>query len=173
LRVRDGVAVIGLNSAVVTPPFMATGRLGRAQRERFAGLLRRTGEQGLFRLVLLHHPPRVKDEKWRKRLVDGDALCRILGDEGAELVLHGHGHHSAEGAIPFAGGAIPVFGIPSASALGRRPGRCARYYLYRVRRGERNWSVQIRIRGYQPATGTFTALDERYLSLPVMASTSC
>jgi hypothetical protein len=42
-----------------------------------------------------------------------------------------------------------------------------------VRRGERNWSVQIRIRGYQPATGTFTALDERYLSLPVMASTSC
>jgi hypothetical protein len=83
LRVRDGVAVIGLNSAVVTPPFMATGRLGRAQRERFAGLLRRTGEQGLFRLVLLHHPPRVKDEKWRKRLVDGDALCRILGDEGA------------------------------------------------------------------------------------------
>lgn len=173
LRVRNGVAVIGLNSAVATPPFMATGRLGRAQRERFAELLRRTGEQGLFRLVLLHHPPRVQDEKWRKRLIDGDALCRILGAEGAELVLHGHGHKSAEAAIPFAGGAIPVFGVPSASAIGRRPGRCARYYLYRVRRCEQGWSVQILIRGYQPTTGTFTALDERYLSLPVMSSTSC
>ncbi len=173
LRVRDGVALIGLCSAVATPPFMATGRLGRQQRERFARLLHQTGEQGLFRLVLLHHPPRVEDEKWRKRLTDGRALCSILETEGAELVLHGHGHYSAESAVPYAGGGIPVFGIPSASAIGHRPGRRAQYYLYRVRRCAENWSVQIKVRGYQVGSGVFAQQQERYLSLPAMPSTSC
>ncbi len=173
LRVRNGVALIGLCSALATPPFMATGRIGRQQRERLAQLLHRTGERGLFRLVLLHHPPRVEDEKWRKRLTDGRALCRILGQEGAELVLHGHGHYTAESAIPFAGGSIPVFGIPSASAIGHKPGRRAQYYLYRVRRCAENWSVRISVRDYRAESEAFAPQQERYLSLPVMPSTSC
>jgi 3',5'-cyclic AMP phosphodiesterase CpdA len=173
LRVRNGVALIGLCTALPTPPFMATGRLGRQQCERLAQLLHQTGQQGLFRLVLLHHPPRVEDEKWRKRLTDGRLLCSILGREGAELVLHGHGHYTAESAIPFAGGSIPVFGIPSASAIGHKPGRRAQYYLYQVRRCAENWSVRVRVRGYQADSGRFAQQQERYLSLPVMPSTSC
>jgi len=172
LRVRGCVAVIGLSSAVATPPFMATGRLGAAQRERLASLLVKTGEQGLFRLVVIHHPPRVEDEKWRKRLSDGRALCRVLCREGAELVLHGHGHYSAESTVACGAGAIPVFGIPSASAIGHRPGRRAQYYLYRVRRCAENWSVQISVRGYDLESGRFERRHERHLSLPVMSSTS-
>ena len=84
--------------------------------------------------MLLHHPPRVEDEKWRKRLTDGRALCAILGEEGAELILHGHGHRNAESGVPYAAGEIPVFGIPSASAIGHKPGREAQYRLYRIRR---------------------------------------
>jgi 3',5'-cyclic AMP phosphodiesterase CpdA len=173
LRVRDGVAVIGLSSAVATPPFMATGRLGAAQRERLAGLLRETGKQGLFRLVLIHHPPRVEDEKWRKRLSDGRALCAILAREGAELVLHGHGHYTAESAVARDAGRIPVFGIPSASAIGHRPDRRAQYYLYRVRRCAENWSVQISVRGYDADSTCFVHRHERHLSLPAISSTSC
>lgn len=173
LRVRGGVALIGLSSAVATAPFLATGRLGDAQRERFARVLRETGDRGLFRLVLLHHPPRVEDEKWRKRLTDGRALCSVLCQEGAELVLHGHGHYSAESAISCAAGDIPVFGIPSASAVGHRPGRRAQYYLYRVDRDGDRWRVQVSVRAWEPGSERFVQHREHHFSRPVMPSTSC
>ncbi len=172
LRIRKGVAVIGLSSAVATAPLLATGKLGEAQCERLAQLLRDTREQGLFRLVLLHHPPRVADEKWRKRLTDGDALCAILSREGAELVLHGHGHYYAESAIPRAGREIPVFGIPSASAIGHKPERRAQYWFYRVKRAGDQWSVQIDVHAYRLESRRFESQQTRHLSLPVMSSTS-
>ena len=173
LRVRDGVALIGLSSAVPTAPFIAGGRLGAAQRERFARLLRETGERGLFRLVLLHHPPRAEDENWRRRLSDAPALCSLLCEYGAELVLHGHGHANARSAVQCAHGEIPVIGIPSASYAGHKPARRAQYYLYRVaRRDDGSWRVQIGVRGWQPDSGRFVQLHEHHLELPAMPSTS-
>jgi 3',5'-cyclic AMP phosphodiesterase CpdA len=172
LRVRNGVALIGLSSAVASPPFMATGALGAAQRDRLEQLLRWAGEQGLFRLVLLHHPPRVEAEKWRKRLTDGRALCDILGRAGAELILHGHGHRLAESGVPYRGGRIPVFGIASASAVGHSPGREAQYDLYQVERTPQGWSVAVSVRRYQAARRAFVQQQERQLSVPAMPSTS-
>ena len=124
LRIRNGVALIGLSSARATAPFLATGALGRAQLQRLQALLEQAAEQRLFRVVLLHHPPRPEDEKWRKRLTDGKALCAVLGRAGAELVLHGHSHRSLHGELDAGSHRIPVFGIPSASAIGSREGRC-------------------------------------------------
>jgi 3',5'-cyclic AMP phosphodiesterase CpdA len=172
LRIRDGVALIGLSSARATAPFLATGSLGSRQIERLTDILRQTGGEGLFRVVLLHHPPRVEDEKWRKRLTDGRALCRALEDAGAELVLHGHGHRAHRSEIGGGERRIPVFGIPSASAIGRRHGRRAQYYLYRIARQAPGWSVQVQVRGYQPATGSFRLEHEHHLSVPVISSTS-
>jgi len=172
LRVRNGVALIGLSSASASAPFLATGSLGPRQRQRLSTLLRQAAEQGLFRIVLLHHPPRVEDEKWRKRLTDGKALCAILEREGAELVLHGHSHRTVEAGIPHGQGKIPVFGIPSASAIGRQAGRCAQYYLYRVRREDDHWSVRVSVRGYQTDQDSFSLQHEHHLSVPVISSTS-
>jgi 3',5'-cyclic AMP phosphodiesterase CpdA len=172
LRVRQGVALIGLSSAHTSAPFLATGSLGAQQAERLSPLLKRTGNQGLFRVVLLHHPPRVDDEKWRKRLTDGEALCAILGREGAELVLHGHSHRAVESGIHFGRRTIPVFGIPSASAIGRKEERRAQYYLYRVRRDGDQWSVEVSVRGYLPDKDVFCLVHEHHLSIPVMPSTS-
>jgi hypothetical protein len=172
LRIRNGVALIGLSSASASAPFLATGSLGSQQRQRLSTLLRQAAEQGLFRIVLLHHPPREEDEKWRKRLTDGKALCAILEREGAELVLHGHSHRTVEAGIPHGQGKIPVFGIPSASAIGRQAGRRAQYYLYKVRREEDHWSVRVSVRGYQPDQDRFSLQHEHHLSMPVIASTS-
>jgi 3',5'-cyclic AMP phosphodiesterase CpdA len=173
LRVRNGVALIGLSSAVPTAPFVASGRLGAGQRERFARVLRETGERGLFRLILLHHPPRVEDESWRRRLSDGRALCSILCEEGAELILHGHGHANSRSVVPCAAGDIPVVGIPSASYAGHKPERNAQYHLYRVERADGRWRVQVTVRGWQAASGRFVQQREHHFSLPAMPSTSC
>ncbi len=172
LRIRNGVALIGLSSANASAPFLATGLLGPDQRERLSMLLRQTAERGLFRIVLLHHPPRVEDEKWRKRLTDGRALCSILERQGAELVLHGHGHRSSASGIQFGQRKIPVFGIPSASAIGHKAGRRAQYYLYNVRREGDHWSVRVNVRGYRPDRDNFCLQHEYHLSLPLISSTS-
>ena len=76
LRVRGPVAFIGLSSARPTAPLLATGRLGGGQLERLERLLEQTRSQGLFRVVLLHHPPVPGEERWRKRLTDAAQLMR-------------------------------------------------------------------------------------------------
>ncbi len=172
LRIRNGVALIGLSSASASAPLLATGSLGLPQRQRLSMLLRRTAELGLFRVVLLHHPPRVEDEKWRKRLIDGKALCSILQREGAELVLHGHSHRTVEAGIPHGDDKIPVFGIPSASAIGNKQGRRAQYYLYQVRREGERWSVRVSVRGYELDQDRFSLQHEHHLSMPLISSAS-
>lgn len=171
LRIRNGIALIGLSSAVATAPFLATGRLGAAQLSRLAELLRETGSQGLFRVVLLHHPPGKGVEKWRKRLTDTMALEEVLADCGAELILHGHSHRAMQDRIQREGGDIPVFGIPSASAMGRKPGRAAQYYLYDVRPDGDRWRIDVRVRAYQRARHCFTPEHEYHLSAARMDST--
>ena len=72
LRRRGPLALIGLSTAVPTPPFMATGRLGEAQLARLAETLVALAREKLFRVVLIHHPP-VSEAKRHKRLTDAGA----------------------------------------------------------------------------------------------------
>ena len=95
LRIRREVALIGLSTARPSAPFLATGRLGERQLQRLDRMLAQTAGSGLFRVVLLHHPPAAHTVRWRKSLLDGAALRDVLARHGAELVLHGHAHFSA------------------------------------------------------------------------------
>src|SRR6516162_2669581 len=75
--------------------------------------------EGLFRVVMIHHPPTSRAARYLKRLVDGAALRAVLASHGAELVIHGHDHvHSL---VYFAGPQrrVPVLGVPSASQTPR------------------------------------------------------
>src|SRR4051812_18357233 len=89
MRRRGPLALIGLSSAVPTPPFMATGRLGAHQLDKLGALLARGEDEERFRVVLLHHPPVRQRAQYFKRLIDGRALRATLAQHGAELVLHG------------------------------------------------------------------------------------
>src|SRR5262249_37462270 len=90
VRRRGQVALIGLSTAVPTAPLMATGRLGSAQLARLGAAL--DSCTGLFRVVLIHHPPVSKPSRRFKRLVDSTELRMALARHGAELVIHGHDH---------------------------------------------------------------------------------
>src|SRR5262249_61279914 len=50
------------------------------------------GREGLFRVVLIHHPPVSRLPQHFKRLIDAAPLRRVIAAHGAELVLHGHAH---------------------------------------------------------------------------------
>ncbi|WP_338661211.1 metallophosphoesterase [Pararoseomonas sp. SCSIO 73927] len=155
LRRRGPVALIGLSSAVPTLPGSAAGRLGPAQLAALPALLDTAREEGLFRIVLIHHPPGIGPGGRRKALSDGPALRGVLARHGAELVLHGHHHRPMRGAIPGPAGPIPVLGVPQALAAGRAgpPG----WQVLRIRREGDGWRVEVELRVQAAAGGPFRA----------------
>ena len=125
LRRRDGIALIGVSSAIASAPFMATGRLGSGQAEKLGVLLEETGAEGLARVVLIHHPPKLMD--WRgftRRLTDAGRFRSVIAKAGAELILHGHDHRATTITIAGRDGFVPVAGAAAGSGPpgGHKPG---------------------------------------------------
>jgi 3',5'-cyclic AMP phosphodiesterase CpdA len=162
VRVRGPLALIGLSSAIPTRVHLATGRVGGAQLAPLADLLSELGARGLCRVVLVHHPPTRKDVSWRRRLVDGPALCALLARTGAELVLHGHTHRAVRDAIASARGPIPVLGVPAtSSAVAARRG--AYQLIALAERAGGGFALTRELRELDSATGAMRSLGNESL----------
>ncbi len=109
------LAIIGVSSAIPTPPFCAYGRVGAAQTGQLGALLDAGRAAGLCRVVLIHHPPLDGILGERKSLHDREPVRATLAEHGAELVLSGHVHHASRHVLP---GNIPLLVAPSASLAG-------------------------------------------------------
>lgn len=149
LRRRGPVALVGVSSAIPTGPFMATGRLGDPQIARLVRVLEATRAAGLFRVVMIHHPPVTAAH--HKCLTDASAFQRALADAGAELVIHGHDHVHSLVAIAGRDGRIPVVGVPSASVSAGTKRRGGAYNLYHIDGGPGAWSCEVVSRGLRPS----------------------
>ncbi|MEP9351582.1 metallophosphoesterase [Xanthobacter sp. KR7-225] len=160
VRRRGSVAIVGVSTAVPTAVFLAGGHVGRSQRARLADLLRRLGEEGLFRAVMIHHPP-VGARAFHRDLRDAEAVREVIGSAGAELVMHGHDHRASLGTIASATGDIPVVGVPSASAGPDDERGAGRYNLYRVTGGPGAWRCEMETRGYAPGEAGVRARERR------------
>lgn len=141
---RGHVALIGLNTAVPSLPFLATGRAGQKQMDHLAHVLKTLGEKGLCRVVLLHHPPVAKLVHKRKGLTDLNRLQDILRQEGAELVLHGHSHRATFCTIP--GSSIPVLGTTSASHIANSPEKAAGWNRIAITALPDTWEIAVQRR---------------------------
>ena len=163
VRLLDKVAVVGLNSAVPTPPLIASGRLGGEQLGRLGKVLERLGRVGAFRLVLIHHPPLRGQASRFRGLADAAALEAVLSRHGAELVLHGHNHRNMSAWLAAGERAVPVVGAPSASLGQYRSGEpLARYNLYRI--AGPPWQIELVGRGLEAAGGPILELERRTLT---------
>jgi 3',5'-cyclic AMP phosphodiesterase CpdA len=162
LRRRGNVAIIGLSTALPTTPFLATGRLGKRQIDRFADLLEQA--RGAFRIVLIHHPPRSTLQRHFKRLTDAAALRRVLADKGAELLLHGHDHYRSLAWLAGPQGKkIPAAGVPSASAGASHGSEdAAAYNLFHIGGESGNWRCEMIVR-QRGADGAVRATEQRSL----------
>ncbi len=148
LRLRGPVAIINLSSAKPTALHLAQGSLGSAQIERVEAMLRSTGEQGFFRIVLAHHPVASGVVSNRKALTDMASLQAVLARAGAELVLHGHAHEAVLNSVAGPLGAIPVLGVPSASTPAGLAGeQAARWNEIAVSRDTKGFRVQVATHG--------------------------
>jgi 3',5'-cyclic AMP phosphodiesterase CpdA len=152
-RRRGPAALIGLTTAVPTLPFRATGRLGAAQLDRLAGLLDALGRAGLFRIVLIHHPPVTRPEWRARRLIDGDDFIAVLKRHGAELVLHGHEHIDQVRWFETPRHPVAAVGVPSASGTVGGKYDSAAYNLYAITGEAGAWRCQMVARGLDPTGG--------------------
>jgi 3',5'-cyclic AMP phosphodiesterase CpdA len=152
VRVRGEVAIIGLSTALPSPPPLADGWLGRAQLEKLDASL--AALDGKFRIILLHHPPYTNRHAILRGLRDRKKLQSIVAARGAELILHGHEHRDLRVTIPGPRGPIPVIGVGSGTYDDERPERRARYNVYTVE-GGRLVSVETRV--HEAASGQFSA----------------
>lgn len=132
LRRRGGIALIGVNSGVPTLPFFATGRVGHDQRHRLAALLDATRAEGLYRIVMIHHPPLKRASRFGRNLRDQRQFADLLHRHGAELVLHGHNHRHSLHFVDGPSGRVPILGVASASAVPGTPRHRAEYHLIRI-----------------------------------------
>jgi len=146
LRRRGPLAIVSVSSAVATPPMMATGWLGAAQRGALSDQLEALAQEPVFRVVLIHHPLRSRER--HKRLTDSAEVCALLEKHGAELVLHGHDHVHSTLWLDGPRGRIPVIGVSSASAvlLGKRPPGA--YNLFAISRDGDGWRCTQTLRGF-------------------------
>jgi 3',5'-cyclic AMP phosphodiesterase CpdA len=163
---RDGVAFIGLSSALPTAPLLASGRLGAGQLEQLEARLQEEGKAGRLRVVLLHHPLADGAVSVRKALRDRRQLRAVLLRAGAELVLHGHARSARLEAVPGPHGPIPVLCVPSSSALPNRHDDAARWHLVTLPvAGAARWA-RIDVRQWSLARADFVAAASYELRLP-------
>ena len=94
-------------------------------------------------------------------LTDASAFREVIASHGAELVLHGHDHRRSLLTIPGPRSAVPLVGVPSASApaTDEKP---AGWNLFRIDGAAGAWRCDLEMRGLQP-NGTVTAVETHRL----------
>ncbi len=147
VRRRDGLAIVGLSSAVPTLPFLASGRIGKRQAARLMESLAALRDEGLCRVVLIHHPPYRGGAAAGRGLSDATHFEAAIRAAGAELVLHGHNHRTSVAHLRGPHGPVPVVGAPSASARGGTRTHRAAYHLFAIQPDGMRSKIAARSRG--------------------------
>jgi len=153
LRVRGKVALIGVSSARATAPFMANGFFREEQAHRLGALLDRTAKEGLFRIVMIHHPPVRGAVAQHKRLFGIGNFQKTISRHGAELVLHGHSHDPT---LYWIGGkgkhSVPVVGVAAGGQAIGGHHAAAQWNLLEISGEPEAWALRLIRRGLSGPT---------------------
>ncbi len=163
MRKIGPIVLIGVNSALPTPPFIAHGRIGETQLAAIEKALRHVALKGLFACLMLHHPPLPGQVPDRRALVDAGKMVKLIEQNPMGLVLYGHNHLDAIAWIDnkeHKNGKVAVCGAASGSAY-RRHNRepLARYYLYTFTQGSDELRVERVTRGLNESRDNVIELD--------------
>lgn len=164
MRRRGPCAIIGVSSARATAPFMASGYFGSTQAKRLAAMLDAARKDGLFRVILIHHPPVRGAAASHKRLFGIGRFQKIVARHGAELVLHGHTHLPTLYRIEGRDGRVPVVGV---AAAGQAPGGedpPSQYNLFEIDGAPGRWNATLVRHGLDATGRAFNTVEETVLT---------
>jgi 3',5'-cyclic AMP phosphodiesterase CpdA len=161
VRFRKGAAVIGLDSAIATPLFFATGELGAAQRERLARVLEDPRVRGAtFRVVLIHHPPLTatgERDRPLHRLTDDRELLELAQRARVDLLLTGHIHDAFAIERIHEGRTLRGIGVGSSTRVQDRAEKLGRWNVYTIGEGS---LLSVETRVFDPASGSYSRTSE-------------
>lgn len=106
-HLRDGTAIVGLNSGIATLPLYATGKVRQNELEAAAALLSDPKVRDRFVVVMIHHhllPFEHSKVEYLRRLVNAEDVLRVIREGNVDLAIHGHNHHFSTIEIPHLGG---------------------------------------------------------------------
>ena len=132
---------------------MANGFFREDQSHRLGALLDKAAKQGLFRVVMIHHPPVRGAVAQHKRLFGIGNFQKTISRHGAELILHGHSHDPT---LYWIGGKkhrpVPVVGVAAGgqSVGGSHP--AAQWNLLEISGEPEAWSLRLIRRGLSGPT---------------------
>jgi len=166
VRKRGKVALIGVNSAVPTPVFMAWGKTGEAQLRQLEFDLEDLGRHGYARIVMIHHPPHKNATAFHRGLLDAARFREVIKKAGAELILSGHLHKSIQSSIEGPKGPVPVRVAGSASSNGKGHMPPAHYHVIEVAENQKEWHISIEHRQFDASRRVFEPVLHESLNLP-------
>lgn len=166
LRIRDKIAIIGVSSARASAPFMATGYFRIRQAQRLAEILQETGRRGLYRVVMIHHPPLLDAAPAHKRLFGISLFQKTVIEAGAELVLHGHTHLPTLGWIIGPGRAIPVAGVSAAGQAADSHRPAGGWNMFEISGEAGNWQTRMIRRSIKAGEQGVHTVSEEWLLPP-------
>lgn len=127
VRLRNDVAIIGINSALSLPPLMAGGEVGIEQLTRLEVLFQHHALKDRFPVFLIHHPPYRHPRREVHRfegLRDYPALMQAIPSRSA-LFLHGHLHRNIHRMLVSNGKRFLFSGVSASSNRFRGPSSSA------------------------------------------------
>ncbi len=134
VRLRDGVAIVGINSALSLPPFMAGGKIGVEQLTRLEVILEHPELKSRFIVFLMHHPPYrhpFKRLHFMEGLSDYGVFLKVIRGRPS-LILHGHLHRNSQKKIDHNGTELLTSCVSSSSykLKGLNAGSISTFKLY-------------------------------------------
>ena len=155
LHRRGPVDIVGLSSAVATPPGVSFGRIGQAQLKKTEMLLGKIKNSQRPSVLMVHHAPQDNAASRKRALSDRKALREILCRSPVDLVLHGHLHHPTRAVLDCPSGSIPVLGAASASTIGIRKS-VAHYHLIEIETATGQPQITVQHFHFNTISGSFS-----------------
>lgn len=166
LRRRGPLAIIGVSSARATAPFLASGYFGRSQAARLGKCLDHAREEGLCRVVLIHHPPVRDATQTHKRLFGIERFQKVIRNHGAELVLHGHTHEPTLHWISRRAERVPVVGVTAAGQLPGGDKPAGQYNLFEIDGEPGAWRIRLSRHGVIGLAAGVRRIADQVIAMP-------
>ena len=152
LKLFNDIAIIGISTAVVSPPLMSWGRVSKTQLDVIAEILRSLSKDNYFIVLLLHHPLHEFGFLNFKGLLNKNSLIEVLKEFDINLILHGHLHTESQKKIFLNEVNVPCFGAPSTSKENK--GKLS-FLKYDIDKVNDKWNLKVYRRNYIMQTKKF------------------
>src|SRR5690606_31768200 len=128
-------------------------------------------ELGLFRVLMIHHPPVHGSTSPHKRLFGTTRFQKMVWGHGADLILHGHTHLPTIHHMPGPGRTqIPAGGVAAAGQAHGSAKPPAHYNLFEIDGRAGAWDVQLTRRGSVIPGGEIVELSRQTIIAPGQAA---